>query len=85
MARPLRLEFPHAVYHVTSRGNARQKIVRGDSDRQAFFSALAQVVDRFDWRCYAYCLMDNHYHLLIETPKPNLSLGIPITTASRTM
>ncbi len=76
MARPLRLEFPHAVYHVTSRGNARQKIVRGDSDRQAFLSALAQVVDRFDWRCYAYCLMDNHYHLLIETPKPNLSLGM---------
>lgn len=76
MARPLRLEFSHAVYHVTSRGNARQKIVRTDIDRQAFLSALAHVVDRFGWRCHAYCLMDNHYHLLIETPLPNLSLGM---------
>jgi REP element-mobilizing transposase RayT len=76
MARPLRLEFPHAVYHVTSRGNARQKIVRTDIDRQAFLAALALVVDRFSWRCHAYCLMDNHYHLLIETPLPNLSLGM---------
>ena len=76
MARPLRLEFPYAVYHVTSRGNGRQKIVRGDEDRQAFLSALAHVVDRFGWQCHAYCLMNNHYHLLIETPRPNLSLGM---------
>ena len=76
MARPLRLEFSHAVYHVTSRGNARQKIVRGDEDRQAFLFTLAHVVDRFGWYCHAYCLMNNHYHLLVETPKPNLSLGM---------
>lgn len=73
MARPLRIEFPGAVYHVTSRGNARQDIVVDDRDRSQFVSFLAHVVDRFGWLCHAYCLMDNHYHLLIETPKPNLS------------
>jgi len=76
MARPLRIEFPGAVYHVTSRGNARQDIVVDDRDRSQFVSFLAHVVDRFGWLCHAYCLMDNHYHLLIETPKPNLSLGM---------
>jgi REP element-mobilizing transposase RayT len=76
MARPLRIEFPGAVYHVTSRGNARQAIVADDRDRAAFLSVLAQVVDRYGWLCHAYCLMDNHYHLLVETPQPNLSLGM---------
>lgn len=76
MARPLRLEYPGAVYHVTSRGNARQNIVADDRDRTLFLDRLAHVIDRFGWRCHAYCLMDNHYHLLIETPKPNLSQGM---------
>ena len=76
MARPLRLEFSGAVYHVTSRGNARQDIVVDDRDRSQFLTLLAHVVDRYEWLCHAYCLMDNHYHLLIETPQPNLSLGM---------
>jgi REP element-mobilizing transposase RayT len=76
MARPLRLEFSHAVYHVTGRGNARQDIVADDHDRRRFLATLAHVVDRYGWLCHAYCLMDNHYHLLIETPKPNLSQGM---------
>ena len=76
MARPLRLEFPGAIYHVTSRGNAAQAIVLDDADRAAFLSILAEVVDRFGWRCHAYCLMDNHYHLMIETPLGNLSRGM---------
>ena len=76
MARPLRLEFSGAVYHVTSRGNARQDIVVDDRDRSHWLTLLAHVVDRYDWLCHAYCLMDNHYHLLIETPQPNLSLGM---------
>jgi REP element-mobilizing transposase RayT len=76
MARPLRLEFPGAVYHVTSRGNARQDIVVDAHDRSQFLSLLAHVVDRYGWLCHAYCLMDNHYHLLIETPTPNLSQGM---------
>lgn len=76
MARPLRIEFPGAVYHVTSRGNARQDIVADDRDRAQFLTLLAHVIDRFGWRCHAYCLMDNHYHLLLETPQPNLSRGM---------
>src|SRR5688572_33236507 len=76
MARPLRIEYAGAVYHVTSRGNARQDIVCDDHDRSTFLMVLAHVIDRFDWRCHAYCLMDNHYHLLVETPQPNLSRGM---------
>ena len=76
MARPLRIEFPGALYHVTSRGNARQRVFRDDEDREMFLATLAWVVERFGWRCHAYCLMDNHIHLLIETPQPNLSRGM---------
>ena len=76
MARPLRLEFSGAVYHITSRGNARQNIVDDDRDRSQWLTLLAHVVDRYRWLCHGYCLMDNHYHLLVETPQPNLSLGM---------
>ena len=76
MARPLRLEFANAVYHLTSRGNARQGIFFNDGDRELFLQTLAHVVSRYSWICHAYCLMANHYHLLIETPKANLSIGM---------
>ena len=76
MARPLRIEFPGAVYHVTSRGNARQAIFIYDEDRGRFLDGLSLVVERFGWVCHAYCLMANHYHLLIETPNGNLSKGM---------
>jgi len=76
MARPLRIEFPGAVYHVTSRGNARESIYLDTKDRKEFLAVLEDVVARFNWLCHAYCLMDNHYHLLIETPEPNLSRGM---------
>jgi len=76
MARPLRIEFPGAIYHVTSRGNARADIFEADSDREMFLKILGQVVRRFNWLCHAYCLMGNHYHLLIETPEGNLSAGM---------
>jgi REP element-mobilizing transposase RayT len=76
MARPLRIQFPGAIYHVTSRGNARQDIVADDRDRQAYFAVLARVVERYNWLCHAYCLMDNHYHLLVETPEGNLAYGM---------
>src|SRR6266480_8104254 len=76
MARPLRLEFPGAIYHLTGRGNARQKVFFTDADREFFLCTLAGVVSRYHWICHAYCLMANHYHLLVETPKPNLSLGM---------
>ena len=76
MARPLRIEYPGALYHVTSRGNARQRIFRNDKDRSYFIELLASTADRFQWLCYAYCLMDNHYHLVIETREANLSKGM---------
>lgn len=76
MARPLRIEFPGALYHVTSRGDGREDIYLDNSDRNNFLAVLAQVYERFNWECHAYCLMDNHYHLLIETPEGNLSQGM---------
>jgi putative transposase len=76
MTRPLRIEFAGALYHVTARGNARAAIVRQDSDRELWLETLGQVVGRFNWLCYAYCLMDNHYHLMIETPDGNLAAGM---------
>ncbi len=76
MARPLRIEFPGAVYHVTSRGNERKAIFMDDEDRGRFSDVLSIVVERFNWLCHAYCLMANHYHLLIETPNGNLSKGV---------
>jgi REP-associated tyrosine transposase len=73
MARPLRIEFPGAIYHLTARGNARQNIFLDDEDRQRFLSVLERIVSRFHVALHAYCLMDNHYHLLLETPDGNLS------------
>lgn len=76
MTRPLRLEFPGALYHVTSRGNARQNIYLNEADRQTFLDLLGKEIYQQRWLCYAYCLMDNHYHLLIETPEANLVAGM---------
>jgi putative transposase len=76
MARPLRIEFDGALYHVTSRGNERKPIFKDNTDRKLFLDTLSQVTDRFNWLCHAYCLMDNHYHLVIETPDGNLSRGM---------
>src|SRR5688572_17123679 len=76
MARPLRIEYDGALYHVTSRGNERKAIIKNDSDRKLFLETLARVNKRFRWICHAYCLMDNHYHLVIETPDGNLSKGM---------
>jgi REP element-mobilizing transposase RayT len=76
MARPLRIEFPGALYHVTSRGNARRRIFLDDADRERFLRFLERVCARFAWLCHAYCLMGNHYHLVLETPGPNLSRGM---------
>lgn len=76
MARPLRIEFAGALYHVTARGNAREAIYSDTTDRQQFLMVLQNTVHRYDWYCHAYCLMDNHYHLLIETSTPTLSKGM---------
>ncbi len=76
MARPLRIELPGALYHVTSRGDGREDIYLGDADRQAFLTLVGEVCERFNWWGHAYCLMTNHYHLLMETPDGNLSKGM---------
>jgi len=76
MARPLRIEYEGAVYHVMSRGNAREKIYWDATDRFKFLEVLSSVVSRFKWIVHAYCLMDNHYHLIVETPFANLSAGM---------
>ncbi|MBI2089789.1 MAG: transposase [Deltaproteobacteria bacterium] len=77
MSRPLRLQYPGALYHLTARGNACQKIFLDDADRGVFINTLSHhVISRYGWLCHGYCLMDNHYHLIVETPRPNLSLGM---------
>jgi REP element-mobilizing transposase RayT len=76
MARPLRIEYDGAVYHVTARGNERKAIYKDDEDRRVFLHILAEVNKRFNWFCHAYCLMNNHYHLVIETPDGNLAKGM---------
>ncbi len=76
MARPLRIEFPGALYHVTTRGNAAADIVADDVDRAALVELIGEVVERASWLCHTYCLMDNHYHLLVETPAPSLARGM---------
>lgn len=76
MARPLRIEFPNAAYHITSRGNARQRIFLDARDYSTFLEILCSVVKKLNWILHVYCLMSNHYHLLLETPEGNLSRGM---------
>ena len=66
MARPLRLEFPGAVYHITSWGNARSDIYHSAQDHILFLELLGHLCGQFQWSCYAYCMMTNHYHLVVE-------------------
>lgn len=76
MARPLRLEFPGALYHVTARGDRQEPIFEENQDRYNFLDLLAKEVTQQRWLLYAFCLMDNHYHLFLETPEPNLVKGM---------
>ena len=76
MSRPLRVEFDGALYHVTARGDRREAIYEDDEDRERFLDILGRVVTDFNWLCHAYCLMGNHYHLLIGTPEGNLAKGM---------
>lgn len=76
MARPLRIEYPDAFYHVMHRGNAGSDIFKSDRDREKFLEYVSKASERYDIKIHSYCLMTNHYHLLIETPHPNLSQAI---------
>jgi putative transposase len=76
MARPLRIEIPGGWYHITARGNERKTPFRTDRDRLHFLELLSELVERFNWRLHSYVLIDNHYHLQVETPEANLSEGM---------
>ena len=76
MARPLRIEYAGALYHVTARGNTKNAIYLSDKDRAKFLSLLSNTCNRHHWHCHAYCHMSNHYHLLIETREATLSRGM---------
>lgn len=73
MARPLRIEYPHAYYHVTCRGNERKNIFKDDRDRSAFLEKLQSSLEIYTVKLHGYVLMNNHFHLMVETPKANLS------------
>ena len=76
MARPLRIEYAGALYHITSRGDGREDIYLDDGDRVQFLKVLSEVCTGFNWGLHAYCLMGNHYHLLVETREGNLAKGM---------
>ena len=84
MARPLRIEFPGAIYHVMSRGNERRDVVRDDKDRQRRLDWLGRTVETYSWQLHAFVLMTNHEHLFVETPEPNLSAGMQYLNGSYT-
>jgi putative transposase len=76
MPRAPRIEIPGGIWHLTTRGVRKEPIFTDDRDYVRFLQLLAEVVERFGWICHAYCLMPNHYHLVVETPRPNLSPGM---------
>ncbi|HZR16968.1 MAG TPA: transposase [Verrucomicrobiae bacterium] len=76
MPRQVRIQYPGAIYHVMSRGNRRQEIYLNDVDRQDFLKTLAEACQTTGWGIHAFCLMSNHYHLLLETPNANLMPGM---------
>src|SRR5436305_1759006 len=76
MARKLRVQYPGAVYHVMNRGDRREDIFADDQDRQRFIDTLTEVCQKTLWQVHAFCLMTNHFHLVIETPQANLVAGM---------
>jgi REP element-mobilizing transposase RayT len=76
VSRPLRLDHAGAIHHITARGNARAALYRDERDRLCWRETLAEAAERFSWLVLAYCQMGNHYHLLVETPRPTLSRGM---------
>ena len=76
MPRRPRLQYPGAIYHVMNRGDRREEIVRDDRDRETFITTLGEVCRKTDWQTHAFCLMNNHFHLVVETPKANLCAGM---------
>jgi putative transposase len=71
MPRKLRVQYPGAIYHVMNRGDRRERIFKDNEDRHRFLKTLAETCDKTGWQVHAYCLMSNHFHLVVETPQPN--------------
>ena len=84
MARPLRIQYPGAVYHAMARGNQGRPIFRDDQDRRRFLETLAEACEKTGWEIHAYVLMGNHYHLLVRTPEPNLVEGMKLLQGAYT-
>ena len=76
MARKLRVQYAGAIYHVMNRGDHRENIFRSDKDRELFLETLGEGCAKTDWQIHAWCLMHNHFHLVVETPKANLVDGM---------
>ena len=76
MSRPLRLEYPGAVYNVMNRGDHSEPIFKDDRDHERFLATLAEACAKTQWQVHAYCLMNNHFHLVLETPQGNLAVGM---------
>src|SRR5437762_10622557 len=76
MARKLRVEYPGAIYHLMNRGDRREPLFKDDEDRQRFLGTLGEACVKTGWQVHAYCLMSNHFHLVIEMPQANLRKGV---------
>src|SRR5271168_1345006 len=76
MARKLRIQYAGAVYHVMHRGDRREAVFEDDQDRQRFLETVSEACQKTAWQIHAYCLMRNHFHLVVETPQPNLVVGM---------
>ena len=76
MTRPLRIQYPGAIYHVMARGNGRQLLFHEQDDYQRMLDGLVKTVDRTGWEVFAFVWMPNHLHIFFRTPKPNLSKGM---------
>jgi len=82
MSRPLPISPKNAFYPITSRGHRKEKILYDDKDKKTFIQKIVETFQEYDITCYAYCLMDNHYHLFIKTAQPNISLVLPYLNTS---
>ncbi len=76
MARKLRVQYPGAIYHLMNHGDRREPIFKDDADRRRWVETLEECCAKTDWQVHAYCLMSNHFHLVLETPKANLVAGM---------
>src|SRR6266567_1774710 len=85
MARKLRVQYPRAIYHLMNRGDRREPIFKDDEDRRRFLETLGQTCARTGWQVQAYCLMSNHFHLIVETPRSNLVAGMKWLLGTFTM